>query len=112
MDKFLTETLKDENLLHFLHYNEQIWNVPSFSEFIKEIQSKDFELITETKELKSLLELKYKGKVEASPLDNFFRDQRVIIPQILSDFGLMHSIENICITDLQTHESLLFRNVS
>jgi nucleolar protein 56 len=95
MEKFLTETLSDDNLLDFLHYNENICNDSSFSEFVTELQKKNFDLITETKEMKSLLESVYKGKIETSPLDNFFRDQRVNILQILSNFGLFHSHEQL-----------------
>jgi nucleolar protein 56 len=95
MENFLTETLTDDNLLEFLHYNEKICDVPSFSEFITNMQQKKFELITETKEMKSLLESVFEGKIEASPLNNIFRDQRVNMLQILSNFGLYHSNEEL-----------------
>jgi len=95
MDSFLSETLIDENLLHFLLYDSKIHEIPLFSEFLDAINKKKYDLITETKEVKSLLEPLFQGKITVSPLDSIFREHRSNLSEILNTIGMMQSYEEL-----------------
>ncbi len=95
MDKFLSETLNDEELLYFLHYDEKIRAIPVFTEFLGGLNQKTYDLITETKDMKTLLEPIYKGNILVSTLDAIFREHRSNLSLVLKNAGLVQSYEEL-----------------
>ncbi|TFG20664.1 MAG: hypothetical protein EU530_02520 [Promethearchaeota archaeon] len=95
MDNFLSEILNDENLLYFLLNDVKIHEVPLFSEFLEELNKKKYDLVTETKSMKTLLEPFFQGNITISPLDSVFREQRSNLTEILNTIGITYSYDEL-----------------
>ncbi|MBN2155046.1 MAG: hypothetical protein JW776_03290 [Candidatus Lokiarchaeota archaeon] len=94
---FLTTALLDEQLLLVLHYDESVYQIPAFVQFINQINVSKYNLVTETKDMANLLESKYEGTIKIAPFDRKFQDLRINLSKILANINIPSSVEELTI---------------
>jgi len=95
LESFLCETLDDEELLRYLHYDTTIHNIPSFITFSDQLNQLKVDFVTETKEMKVLLESTLKGNILVEPFHKTFQTQRANLIQNLRNEGIPKSSEEL-----------------
>ncbi len=95
LEKFLSTTLNNEDLLLFLHYDTQLNEIPSFHEFVESLNLKKIELVTESKEMYHLLEPVFNGDISVSSIDSVFFTNRENMLQILRNNGYAFTTQDL-----------------
>ncbi len=95
IEKFLWETIADDELLCILHYDPKICDNTTFKAFIEQLNSKSIDLVSETQEMKALLGSIFTGSINVSIHDSIFKKLRGKLISLLETNGLIQSRQDL-----------------